>query len=162
MLTVKHLPKHNKQDGAVLIFSIILLLVMTLLGLSTLNTSNIQEKVSSNSQEYNEVFQAAESAVAAQVSAAIARTNATQLFASEALNGAQLALVAPVGFDPTITTTVSVRFEGIPATVDGQPLDADSNSTNIAARKYAFDATSSKGTADNQISTTISQGIDYN
>jgi type IV pilus assembly protein PilX len=159
MYSAQYLAQHSKQDGAVLIFSIILLLVMTLLGLSSLNTSTIQEKVSANSLDYNRVFQAAESAVSTQVAAALARTNSNQLFATE--NGATVALVPPAGFDADITTTVTVRFEAIPALVDGQGLNADSNSNLIGGRKYVFDATSTIGTADNQTSSTVSQGIDY-
>ena len=57
----------HSQQGAVLILSLIILLVMTLFGLASMNTSIMQEKMAANSQNTNRTFQAAESAVGAVV-----------------------------------------------------------------------------------------------
>lgn len=55
----------STQRGAVLVISLILLIVLTLLGLTTMNTSTLQEKMASNSQEAVRAFQAAESGISA-------------------------------------------------------------------------------------------------
>ncbi len=51
------------QQGAALITALIFLVILTMLGLSTMNTNVMEERMSSNSQEANRVFQAAESGV---------------------------------------------------------------------------------------------------
>ena len=51
-------PRH--QSGAVLIVSMIILVVLTLLGVTAMNTSSMQEKIASNTQEQVHAFQAAE------------------------------------------------------------------------------------------------------
>jgi len=50
----------NRQRGAVLIVSLILLIVMTLLGVSSMNSTSLEEKMAANSQETTRRFQAAE------------------------------------------------------------------------------------------------------
>ena len=54
---------HYKQQGAVLIVSLLVLLVLTLIGISALNGSLMEEKMASNAQTSTTVFQAAESAI---------------------------------------------------------------------------------------------------
>lgn len=52
------------QRGAVLVVSMILLLVMTLIGVTGMNTTSLEEKMAANTQEVNRAFQAAETALA--------------------------------------------------------------------------------------------------
>jgi len=56
------MPDCNKQHGVVLIVALILLLVVTLLGLSVMNVSNLELKVSNNATQKAYSFEAAESA----------------------------------------------------------------------------------------------------
>jgi len=51
----------NKQSGAALAISLILLVAMTILGVATLNMTRVAEKVSSNAQQKAIVFETAES-----------------------------------------------------------------------------------------------------
>lgn len=51
------------QRGAVLIVSLIFLLVMTLVGVTAMQGTNMQERMSSNMQDRNVAFQAAEAAL---------------------------------------------------------------------------------------------------
>jgi len=53
-------PGHRHQSGAVLIVAMIILVVLTLLGVTAMNTSSLQEKIASNTQEQVHAFQAAE------------------------------------------------------------------------------------------------------
>ena len=53
----------NKQQGAVLAVSLIMLLVMTLLGISSLQGTTIEEKMAGNLMDRIRSFEAAESAL---------------------------------------------------------------------------------------------------
>jgi type IV pilus assembly protein PilX len=52
-----------KQTGAVLIIALIMLVVLTLLGLSAMQTSTVEEIMAGNLKDCNQGFQAAESAI---------------------------------------------------------------------------------------------------
>ncbi len=53
-------PSGRHQSGAVLIVAMIILVVLTMLGVTAMNTSSLQEKIASNTQEQVHAFQAAE------------------------------------------------------------------------------------------------------
>ena len=63
MLDTKHKIQQSfqKQRGAALILSLILLLVMTLLALSSTRTATMEEKMANNMRDINLAFEAAES-----------------------------------------------------------------------------------------------------
>lgn len=52
---------NHKQRGIVLVVSLLLLLILTLIAITAANQSSLQLRISSNSQEQNAAFQAAES-----------------------------------------------------------------------------------------------------
>lgn len=53
----------QRQQGAVLILTLILLIVLTLLGVTAMRTASFEERMAYNSQDTNLAFQSAESAV---------------------------------------------------------------------------------------------------
>lgn len=53
----------NKQKGAALIVSMIMLIVLTLIGLTAMGTSSLQERMAGNSRDLSLAFQAAEAAL---------------------------------------------------------------------------------------------------
>jgi len=53
----------NKQQGAVLIVSLIMLLIMTIIGLSAMQSTTLEEKMAGNYRNSNIAFQAAEDAL---------------------------------------------------------------------------------------------------
>lgn len=55
--------QRHTQRGAVLILSMILLLVLTLLGLSSMRTATLEEKMAGNMRDRNLAFEATESAL---------------------------------------------------------------------------------------------------
>lgn len=59
---MKNLSK-AKQQGAVLAVSLILLLVLTLVGITGMQTTSMEEKMSGNGRDYDMAFQAAEVAL---------------------------------------------------------------------------------------------------
>lgn len=54
---------HKSQSGAVLVISLFILVVITLIGLSAIQTTTLEEKMSGNMHDHNLAFQAAESAL---------------------------------------------------------------------------------------------------
>ena len=50
----------RRQSGAVLIVAMIILVILTLLGVTAMNTTSLQERIASNTQEQVHAFQAAE------------------------------------------------------------------------------------------------------
>ena len=56
-------PTIKQQQGAVLVVSLIMLLVMTLIGISSMRTTVLEEKMASNYRDSNIAFQAAEAAL---------------------------------------------------------------------------------------------------
>lgn len=55
--------KINKQHGAALITALFFLIILTMLALSSMNMNIMDEKMASNSQQKNRLFQTAESAL---------------------------------------------------------------------------------------------------
>jgi hypothetical protein len=53
-------PNRASQSGAVLIVAMIILVILTLLGITAMNTTSLQERIASNTQEQVHAFQAAE------------------------------------------------------------------------------------------------------
>ena len=53
-------PGRRRQSGAALIVALVILVVLTLLGVTAMNTSSLQENIASNTQQQVHAFQAAE------------------------------------------------------------------------------------------------------
>jgi len=60
---MKILQYKNKQSGAVLIVSLVLLLIMTIIGLTGMQTTVLEEKMAGNFRNSNQAFQSAEAAL---------------------------------------------------------------------------------------------------
>ncbi len=54
---------HPGEQGAVLIIALIMLLILTLLGVTAMNMTSMEEKMATNIQESNQAFQAAETGI---------------------------------------------------------------------------------------------------
>jgi hypothetical protein len=57
------LPDRQSQSGAVLVVALILLLVLTILGVSSMTNTSLEERMAANSQERARAMQAADSGV---------------------------------------------------------------------------------------------------
>ncbi len=53
-----------RQEGAVLITALIMLVILTLLGLSSINTTTMEERMAANTQDITRAFQAASTGLA--------------------------------------------------------------------------------------------------
>ncbi|MEX6501654.1 pilus assembly PilX family protein [Pseudomonas zhanjiangensis] len=53
----------QKQEGAVLLICLVMLLVLTMIGISSMSNSTLQERMAGGARDYNQAFQAAEAAL---------------------------------------------------------------------------------------------------
>lgn len=60
MFTLRFSIKTDTQNGAALITALVMLVILTMLGLSSMSTNTMEERMAANSQESNRAFQAAE------------------------------------------------------------------------------------------------------
>ena len=106
------LPVHSAQRGAALVISLILLVVMTLVGLASIRSTQLQESMSGNMVDRSLAFQRAESALRAAEQALILTSNITTLG----------------GVDCSVTTGVLCKM--VP---DSTFTSTDTNWTAVAA-----------------------------
>jgi type IV pilus assembly protein PilX len=155
--TFNRLPR--KQEGAALVVSLIILLVMTLIGVSSMSTSLLQEKMASNAQSSNITFQAAESAVGMLVRDIVEAGDQSDLNeAMGAANGIGSLNVVDLE-DPRVSTSYQVTYLGVVTLSSGGSLDADESSTTLQAQRFDVASTASIDATGAQ--TVIKQGIEY-
>jgi type IV pilus assembly protein PilX len=75
-----NIQQFNKQGGAVLMMALVLLTVLTLIGVSSMSSSTLELKVSSNTQQHDVAFQAAQSVIDITASEDPLNTNNYQVF----------------------------------------------------------------------------------
>lgn len=66
MKSLKSVPAtgtHGRQKGAILVFCLVFLAILTVMGTSGMETTILEERMSSNMRDYNLAFQSAESAL---------------------------------------------------------------------------------------------------
>ena len=64
-MTRPHTRLPARQQGAVLVVSLVMLVVLTLLGVSVMNMTQLQERMAGNQQEDTQAFQSAETGLSA-------------------------------------------------------------------------------------------------
>lgn len=97
----------GRQQGAALIVGLILLLVLTLLGVSNMNMTTIELKMAANTQNQNHCFQVAEAGIGRSVNAATGQPYAVN-FATQQ-DQPNIGLVAD---NPYASATVGAVFRG--------------------------------------------------
>lgn len=132
MINQYHFIPHKKagQTGAVLAMALIFLLLLTILGISAITTTTLQEKMSGNMQDRNLAFQAAESALRDGERHIDAAINSGTSFTAACTNGLctpALATASTINDDVWKTTgivdwssssTTSLKFGDITLAVD--------------------------------------------
>lgn len=150
----------NRQKGAVLVISLIMLLLLTLIGASSMQTSSLEEKMAGNIRDEDLAFQAAETAL--RLAEAVVATN--HLAFSVATNGTGsnglyttigATLSDPLGFWKTVdwssSTAVATYSGGTLNNISSAPLyiieelpTSGGNSTNSGGSLEAGTAGSSQ------------------
>lgn len=149
----------RRQQGAVLIVSLIILLVLTLVGIAGMNTSVLQERMAVNAQNSNRAFQAAESSVRALADELYADDltllresmkdandkSSVKTFTADAANG--------------ITATYQAEYLGEVIITSGSSMDANESSTLLKGFRYELRGTATMdGTG---AASTVFTGIEY-
>ena len=76
----------NKQQGAVLVMALVMLMVLTLIGVSSMNSSTLEMRVASNTQQHVRAFQAAQTVIDVAASEDPLNTNNYQVFITDTAN----------------------------------------------------------------------------
>ena len=148
----------KQQQGAVLMISLILLLVMTVLGLSTMNTSVMQEKMAANSQNVNKTFQAAESAITSVTNQVLGgvQTRLANAMGSTTVPAVAVAYATP---DAAISASSQVQYLGEIILTSGSSLNADESSTILKGHRFELSGIVNMNSVNTQ--KIIRQGIEY-
>lgn len=129
---------YKKQKGVVLLVAIVLLLVITIIGVTAVNSSSIKTQVAGNSMFSMLVYQGAESALSK-------ATNFNNTIDSVILAPGELIIPGAVLPDENITagatlnSTASITYEGI---FDCPINSGRISSTMVKCRLFKVDATS--------------------
>lgn len=154
---MQRMPRHlSLQRGVALVIGLVMLLVITLIAVSGMNSSMMQERMAANAQNINRVFQAAESAVGAitgELTGGDTSTLQTALTAGE--SGKASFSVS----DPDITASYQVIYQGEVAVATGSSMDGDSASTTLKAYRFGLRGVASIDSV--KARKQITQGIEY-
>lgn len=119
----------TRESGVVLFMSLIMLLIITVLGLSSVQTTSMQERMARNSRDTNLAFQAAESAIK---DAEAVVEDLASLSAFDEADANENGLYYQVAYDE-VDNWHSVDWEA----EGGNFITADTSITNVAAQpKY--------------------------
>jgi hypothetical protein len=61
---------HGRESGTALVMALVILMILTILGISSMNTSIMEERMSGNIQDLNRAFEAAESGLSRAINTA--------------------------------------------------------------------------------------------
>ncbi len=132
----------HKQQGVALVMALIMLLVITVLGVSSVRMSNLDTQVSGNSMYSSMVFQGAESALGkvvldtdwSNISLAATARGVVKTVPANYFNPAET-----VTAGATLDSTASITFEGL---LDAPVLNGIANSTEFSYQVFSISAQS--------------------
>jgi len=155
----------NKQRGAVLVICLVVLAVITLIAVSELSKAGDQSRMATNSQQYNQTFQGAESAMdhAMKMISEQTTANETNMAAlGSAINvedGSEIVVPNTALSHNNMTVSVAYKTETVNVLRAGISLDSSQNDSMI--RKVNFTATSTAVIENSGAVSTIVQGFTY-
>ncbi len=155
---MKNLNMHKRQSGAALVIGLVILLVMTLLGVSSMNSSRTELKIAANIQNKSVAYQVAENAIQRLI------LNPATPWGSTEKNTPVLSTYAPEDENysaTTIMTLTDCRKNPIGYSLEGDGINDGKGSANRAIIhnvKSIGDATA-PGTGAVVASSAISVGI---
>ncbi len=139
----------QQQQGVALAMSLMVLVVLTILGISGMKTGLLQSRMSVNAQESATAFQAAESAVGANIAANLAAAKA----GASPFNMSSTVTQSNYKPDGSTTVVVTRQFEG----TSPPPRSDDGSSVLLyQVANYRYQATSSTVSGARSI---VSQGM---
>lgn len=130
------------QKGAVLVVALVILGVLTLIGIASIGTTTLEERMSANEQERSRAFQAAESGVAAAF-----RNNA--VFTSSGTDAPQVSTIGDSG--------TRQSYSVVREACTNPPAGILTSATR--SFKYSHFQITSDGTTDGGARATVSAGV---
>jgi len=137
---------HSKQNGAVLVVSLVLLLLITLVAITTLSSSTFQTSMVNNVQKRESVFRVAESA---------AEQSLTQAALSQAYT--QTSYTVPTANLSTSETEVSMSARVV-SLGNGAPPMGFSISGGSPFVNRVYEAQGTAASSDTKVATQVIQG----
>jgi len=120
----------TRQNGMTLVVVLIFLLLLTLLGVGSMSTTNLQERMAANTQSQTDTFQAAESAIAQLIAENTVfdtvMSNANQAAASSSITIASV----PVATSTAFVSESLVEQISLGNCIVANTFSIDSNATN--------------------------------
>jgi|GEM_PF-1699248 len=157
---------YKSQRGVVLVIGLLLILIITLIAVAGLSNSAVQSKLSSNAQQKNDTFQAAESALSHAIIeiegvplGGIAGNSDALANAMERGNGIEDEVGITYLTNTLMSVSVTYSYLESSSLQSGISLNADENSTIIGARKFILEGNSAMSSSGAK--SQISQGISY-
>lgn len=132
MYPAKMNPSLSRQHGMTMVIVLIFLLLLTLLGVSSMSTANMQERMAANSQTQIGAFQTAESAIADEISK-------NTVFDSVMTGAAAVTAASTIGGTAVTTTTANIG-SSLPYGYDLDAFIKNDFSINTVAHNPATDA----------------------
>jgi type IV pilus assembly protein PilX len=127
----------SRQQGAALVIGLMLLLVLTLLAISGMNTATVELQMAGNQQYAQNAFQAAETGIEQAMATNTVNTNSTTTVAITAIDGST-----------TDTYESNTGFEA-PNGITAVPGGGFSMGSGTSFSAYHFDVTSTGASARN-------------
>lgn len=140
----------SEQRGATLAIVLIFLVLVTLIGVTAMTTTTLEEKMAGNLKEQNLAFQAAESALRDAkldiLGLDAAGANSTPAPPAPAGPGRNPPISGETGFGDSANTRPSCSTQGLCATTSTSYDDAALNNTNILAQNFTVAPSVTYGT----------------
>lgn len=153
---------NTKQQGAALVIGLMILLLATLVAVSAMTNSNLQEKMAANSQNANRAFQAAESAVDSQITGIIGGSTAIMTQAiNQFLNSGTNWPTATVSVEDTdIAAAMTLKVIKERTLKVGDSLSSEEGTSKLVS--YVYEITAESELAGSKSAATVIQGFEYN
>ena len=136
----------HRQSGAVLIVSLVMLLVMTIIGVTAMSSATLEEKMASNTMNYNVTFHAAESAIENAL-------DDTSSLVQAILSESTVTVDLDIG-DSSVTSSADVTYMG-----SGIAYGFSLGQNSSAFSSYRFDATGTASRSNSGANVSMSQGV---
>jgi len=152
----------KRQQGAVLLVGLLILLLATMISVSALNNSNLQEKMASNAQNLNRAYQSAQGAIDHQVAAIQAGTTS---MLSDAIVQAQSGsptwptTTFTLTGDSSVTTSLTIKYRGTTIATGGS-LPSGEDTTQLPTTIFELDSTATMNSTN--AASHLVQGIQFN
>ena len=137
---------NRQQSGAVLFVSLIMLLVLTIIGVTAMRSSTLEEKMAANTMNYGMTFHAAESAI----ENALDDTNS---LVQAILTSDTITVDLDIG-ESSITSSADIKYLG-----SGIAYGYSLGQNSSAFSSYRFDATGTANRTNSGAAVSMSQGV---